>query len=179
VTPKPELALLDSAKYLYLQELTEPRDNSLRVVVQEAVENPAGGIHAHPELPEVKELFTEVSRIESTANCRAFELTWKSYVAYLVTEELVGSCGNYDDESFSGRLFRTYKKSHFLDHLRRDTGGHTAEINHYKVICLNHLIDIAAYEEPQIKQIDLSHSVEPNPAIANFTRARIRRSGSI
>jgi hypothetical protein len=29
--------LLDSAKYLYLRELTEPRDNSLRVVVQEAV----------------------------------------------------------------------------------------------------------------------------------------------
>jgi hypothetical protein len=153
VTPKPELALLDSAKYLYLQELTEPRDNSLRAVVQEAVENPTGRIHAH-ELSELKELFTEVSPIESTANCRTFELTWTSYVAYLVTEELVGSCGNYDDESFSGRLFRTYKKSHFLDHLRPDTGRHTGEINHYKVICLNHLIDVAAYEEPQIKLID-------------------------
>lgn len=161
MTPKPELALLNSAKYLYLQELTEPRDNSLRVVVQEAVENPAGGIHAHPELPEVKELFTEVSRIESTANCRAFELTWKSYVAYLVTEELVGSSGNYDDESFSGRLFRIYTKSHFLDHLQRGTGGHTRAIHHFKTVCLNHLIDVAAQEFPEVKLIS-SESARPH-----------------
>jgi len=28
-----ELALLDSAEYLYLRELSEPRDNSLQLVV--------------------------------------------------------------------------------------------------------------------------------------------------
>jgi hypothetical protein len=32
---KLELDSLDSAKYLYLRELSEPRDNSLRMVVQE------------------------------------------------------------------------------------------------------------------------------------------------
>jgi len=37
-----ELDSLDSAKYLYLRELSEPRDNSLRLVIQEAVVNPAG-----------------------------------------------------------------------------------------------------------------------------------------
>ena len=37
---------LDSAVYLYLRELSEPRDNSLRLVAQEAVVNPAGSVPA-------------------------------------------------------------------------------------------------------------------------------------
>ena len=59
-----------------------------------------------------------------------------------VTEECVGSCGSHDDEIFRGKLFRVYTKSHFLEHLARDTGGHTETILHYKLTCLNHLIDV-------------------------------------
>src|SRR5215470_18924309 len=116
-----ELSSLDSTKYLYLRELTEPRDNSLRLVVQEAVVNPRGLVRSHPERPESAELFTALSPIESTGACRTFELTWKFYVAYLVTEECVGSCGQYDDEAFTGNPLRVYTKSHFLEHLVRDT----------------------------------------------------------
>jgi hypothetical protein len=148
--------LLDSGKYLYLRELSEPRDNSLRLVVQEAVANPAGVLRLHPELPELAELSRGASPIESTEACRIFELTWKRYVAYLVTEECVGSCGQYGDEVFTGNLIRIYTKSHFLEHLTRDTGGHIEEIVHYKLTCLNHLIDIAAYGPPEVKQISPS-----------------------
>jgi hypothetical protein len=74
-------------------------------------------------------------------------------VAYLVTEECVGSCGNYADEIFTGKLFRVYTKSHFLNHLARDTGGHTDALLHYKLICLNHLIDVAAYVPPEVRVI--------------------------
>jgi hypothetical protein len=149
----------DSAKYLYLRELTEPRDNSLRLVVQEAVVNPAGVVDSHPELPELAEILREAAPIESTETCRSFELTWKRYVAYLVTEGCVGSCGQYGDEVFTGSLFRTYTNSHFLEHLARDTGGHIEEIFHYKLTCLNHLIDVAAYGAPEIKQIGPISSV--------------------
>jgi len=148
----PELSSLDSTKYLYLRELTEPRDNSLRLVVQEAVVVHGGYVRPQ-ELPELERLSSLAAPIESTDSCRSFELTWKRYVAYLVTEECVGSCGQYDDESFSGRLFRVYTKSHFLEHLARDTGGHTEEVLHYKLTCLNHLIDVAAYSPPQVRQI--------------------------
>jgi hypothetical protein len=147
------LGFLDSATYLYLRGLTEPRDNSLRLVVQEAVVNPGGLILPHPELPELEELLKGASPIETTDSCRTFELTWKRYVAYLVTEECVGSCGQYGDEVFTGKLFRVYKKSHFLEHLSRDTGGHTEEVLHYKLTCLNHLIDVAAYGPPEVKQV--------------------------
>jgi hypothetical protein len=145
---------LNSVKYLYLRELTEPRDNSLNLVVQEAIANPAGaGQPFSGELPELVELTRSASPIESTDACRTFQLTWKRYVAYLVTEECVGSCGKYGDEIFTGELFRVYTKSHFLEHLAKDTGGHTEEVFHYKLTCLNHLIDVAAYGPPEVKQI--------------------------
>jgi hypothetical protein len=119
-----ELDSLNSAKYLYLRELSEPRDNSLRLVVQEAVVNPAGSIgSSYPELPELEEILGRSSPIESTDACRTFELTWKRYMAYLVTEEGVGSSGQDADEIYAGKLFRIYSKSHFLEHLSRDTGG--------------------------------------------------------
>ena len=149
-----ELESLNSANYLYLRELSEPRDNSLRLVVQEAVVNPTTiGRSSSSKSPKLKEIMTDYSPIESTASCRTFELTWKKYVAYLVTEECVGSCGQYDDEMFTGKVFRVYTKSHFLEHLARDTGGHTQDILHYKVTCLNHLIDVAAYVPPEVRQV--------------------------
>src|SRR5215467_13085152 len=103
---RPKLDFFDTTKYLFLRELTEPRDNSLRLVVQEAVVNPIGIVRPHPELPELNEILRGASPIESTEDCRTFELTWKSYVAYLVTEECVGSCGRDEDEVYSGKLFR-------------------------------------------------------------------------
>jgi hypothetical protein len=149
-----ELDSLNSAKYLYLRKLSEPRDNSLHLVVQEAVVNPAGSVRPHPELPELEGILRSASPIESTEICRSFELTWKHYVAYLVTEECVGSCGRYDDERFTGKLFRVYTKSHFLEHIARDTGGHTEPILHYKLTCLNHLVDVAAYAPPEVSEIE-------------------------
>ena len=144
---------LNSAEYLYFRELSEPRDNALRLVVQEAIVNAAGSVRSHPEFPEVRKIVTDVLPIESTDECRNFELIWRRYVAYLVTEECAGSCGSYDDEVFSGKLFRVYTKSHFLEHLARDTGAHSEPVLHYKLTCLNHLIDVAAYAPPEVTQL--------------------------
>jgi hypothetical protein len=102
-----ELDSLDSVKYLYLQELSEPRDNALRIVVQEAALDRANSVGSiHPKLPELNEILKGASPIESTPAYRTFELTWKHYVAYLVAEECLGSCGHYDDEIYSGNVFR-------------------------------------------------------------------------
>lgn len=150
---------LNSVKYLYLRGLSEPRDNSLRLVVEEAVLNHAGVVRQGHELPELAHILRDASPIESIDGCRSFELFWNRYVAYLVTEELVGSCGKYDDEVYSGALFRIYEKSHFLEHLAHDTGGHTAPVQHYKIICLNHVIDVAAYARPQVRLL-----AEPAPS---------------
>ncbi len=143
-----EYEYLNAARYLYLRELKEPKDNSLRIVVGEAAVRRSAQAR-----PEAAGTFTEMSRIETTKDYSSFELFWNHYVAYLVTEELVGSNGTCDDEVFTGGVFRIYTKSHFLEHLARDTGGHFEPILHYKMICLSHLIDVASCTPPEIRQI--------------------------
>ena len=150
---------LNSVKYLYLREISEPDKkafNTLRIVVEEAVVNHGGTIPATVSgQPELREMLKGAHPIQSVEGCKLFQLDWRHYVAYLVTEELIGSnaAGGYDDESYEGRLFRLYRKSHFLDHIARNTGGHIEEVRHYKLICLDHLIDIASYRAPEITLI--------------------------
>jgi len=109
-------------------------------------------LEAHPEL---EAILKDASPIESVEGSRVFEIYWKRYAAYLVTEELVGSNSviGYDDESYTGTTLRVYVKSHFLDHLARDTGGHTDPLQHYKLVCLNHLIDVASYAAPEVRAV--------------------------
>src|SRR6202035_5421592 len=143
---------LNSVTSLSLRELSEPKDNSLRIIVDEAVANRAGAGLVQADTP-LTEILKDSFPIESIEGCKRFELFWRTYVAYLVTEECVGSCGESAGETYSGKLFRLYTKSHFLDHLARDTGAHTEPVQHYKLTCLNHLIDVASYGPPEIRQI--------------------------
>jgi hypothetical protein len=155
MTEDTTLEELNSAKYLYLRQLSEPRENSLRLVVQEAVENRSSTTRpSFPESPELTEILRDAWPIESTQGCKTFELYWEYYAAYLVTEEMVGSIapGGYGDEVFTGKHFRIYTNSHFLDHLARDAGP-LHPIQHYKLMCENHLIDVAAYAPPVVRVI--------------------------
>jgi len=141
---------LNRSEYLFLRHISEPCDNSLRVVVEAAIVDRAEVLATNAHPAPLAELRKDAWPIRSKENCSAFELNWNRYVAYLVTEESVGSGGRDEEESYTGRLFRLYTQSHFLDHLSRDTGGHTKRILHYKVICQNHLIDVASYDPPEI-----------------------------
>ena len=121
------VAQLNSVKYVDLREISEPNKrafNSLRIVVEEAVVNEARAVVS--DRPELAGLLAGAHPIESVHGCKTFQLSWRHYLAYLVTEELVGSnaLNGYDDEVFTGNILRVYTKSHFLDHVMRDTGGH-------------------------------------------------------
>jgi hypothetical protein len=145
----PEFYSINSVECLFLREIAEPRDNSLRITVDEAIGNRS---KASPmNIPGLEYLGKDSWPIESTENCVRFELSWKYVMAYLVTEECTGSCGEYDDEIYTGKLLRVYSKSHFLEHIARDTGAHTEPIMHHKLVCLNHLIDVASYATPEIR----------------------------
>lgn len=160
------ISILNNVRYLYLRDLSEPIDNSLLITVDEAiVDRSAAAVRdAAGVLPEIAR---DAAPIRTTETCMTFELHWRRCAAYLVTEELVGSGGSYDDEIFTGRVLRTYTKSHFLDHLARDTGGHIEPILHYKLVCLNHLIDVASYAAPEVRLLrrgsgQLSSRMKPN-----------------
>lgn len=144
---------MNAAKHLFLRSLTESGINQLHLVIEEAVVNEAKrGNMAPSTLPDSLAFLRESSApIESIEGCLAFRLHWKRYAAYLVTEECVGSCGDYADEVFEGDRLRKYSKSHFLDHLARDTGAHSRPLIHFKIICENHLVDVAAEDLPEIE----------------------------
>lgn len=148
------ISILDRADYLLLRHVSEPAENSLRLVVEEATANRSRMGEASAYGDQFSEILKDASPIEATVGCRTFELVWDRYVAYLVTEELVGSGGDHGDEVYIGKSFRVYSKSHFLDYLARDTGGHFEPILHYKLICQNHLIDVASYCLPKVRVLD-------------------------
>jgi hypothetical protein len=145
---------LNSVRYVDLREISEPDKrvfNAVRIVVEEAIVNEA--VMAVSDRPELASILAGAHPIESVEGCKTFSLSWKHCLAYLVTEELVGSNAKngYADEVYTGRILRVYTKSHFLDHVMRDTGGHIQEVLHYKLICLNHLIDVVSYDPPEVK----------------------------
>jgi len=148
---------LNSVRFVDLREISEPNRrvlNSVRIVVQEAIVNESA--LAVSDLPELANVLAGAHPIESVEGCKTFSLSWKHYLAYLVTEELVGSnaMNGYADEAYTGKILRVYTKSHFLDHVMRDTGGHIQEILHYKLICLNHLIDVVSYHPPEVEVLE-------------------------
>ena len=144
---------INDAEYLFLRSIREPADNELELLVEEAGvnERKRGQILPANERPEVAALLKDTVPIESIPGCFTYRFYWRHYAAYLITEEFVGSCGNDDDEVYEGRLFRLYAKSHFLEHLSRDTGAHSNPLLRYKITCLNHLIDVAAEWPPEIE----------------------------
>lgn len=151
LTQEDVISLLNRAEYLFLRHISEPEENSLRIVIEGAIADPIEAVSTPDPPSPFAEIRQGASPIKSVEGCRTFELQWSRYVAYLVTEEGVGSGGSDDDEVYTGNLFRVYTKSHFLDHLSRDTGGHIEPILHYKVICQNHLIDVASYSPPDVR----------------------------
>jgi hypothetical protein len=156
------VSLLNEAKYLLLRDISEPEENSLRLVVEEAIADHTQTISTPDPTGPFAELRKGSWPIKAVEGCRRFELQWSRYVAYLVTEEIVGSGGSYEDEVYTGNLLRQYTKSHFLDYLSRDTGGHFEPILHYKLVCQNHLIDVAAYSPPEVRLLE-SSGTRPKP----------------
>lgn len=123
---------INRASFLDLISIHIRGISQLELTVREAIvnEHKRGQPFAGSDRPELAEITRDAAPIESVEGCLSYRLYWKRFVAYLVTEECVGSCGNYDDEFYEGRVFRLYSKSHLLDHLSRDTGAHFNPLIH-------------------------------------------------
>ena len=73
-------ARLDSCQYLLLRTISEPTDNELRSVVEEA--RPEESESVEPEGP-----VSGARQVTHHAGCRIFELVWSTYIAYGVRNE--------------------------------------------------------------------------------------------
>jgi hypothetical protein len=135
---------INSHKWLYLERLHEETDLQLCVMVDEAKV-----LGAEPEsLPNA----SAYGQIVSDETCHKYRITFKNYIAYCVTNETCAGAGN--EEQFTGTLFRTYAKSHFLDYIAASSNGVPATLGgytHYEVVTLNQIIDVATRREPDIE----------------------------
>ncbi len=140
---------INTCEYIFLDLLTEPNENSLRVVIEEArASGPVttldfGGDHK----------IQGVRAIETTYVCASFEIVWPTYIAYAVRNESYVSMD--ETEKWNGRLFCIYTKSHFLDFVHKSTFAREdflGPMRHWGIKCLNHIIDVISVEEPKIFQ---------------------------
>jgi hypothetical protein len=137
---------IDRHTYLYLTDIGEPKDNVLRLVIEEA--------RASGELEDIKiadVTLPDVRSIVSDESCHAYEILFGSYVAYAVRNESYGVPD--ESEEFTGRRFCVYSKSRFLDYVRLATfasDDYPGKLNHYGINCLNHIVDVVSIEEPRI-----------------------------
>lgn len=152
------LNAMDACKWIYLREMSEPKDNTLRVVVEEAkADGPTEDVEIAPGI-----ILSGSQAIESDSACRLFELSWSSYVSYSVRNE--SFCSIDDQEVHEGRLLCRYTKSHFLDYIAKATfasAEYPGPLVHWGVNCLNHIVDIISTVDPTIREIRPS-VLDPN-----------------
>jgi hypothetical protein len=141
--------IIDSCYTIFVREISEPEENVLRLVLQEAeasletVSQKIGGTvieNLHP--------------VEPTERSRTFDLRWKQYVAYGVRNESFASQPDTSEVAMSGRLLRVYSKSHFLDYVSRATFATKDYPGPYTHICIfseNHVIDVISTQVPEIR----------------------------
>ena len=144
--------LLDSHTYLYVTSVAEPEDNVLLVRVEEGrvLQGEAGadGLIGAP--------------IVADEQSTAYELLFPAYVAYAVRNESYTVCD--PEEEFTGRVFAIYTRSKFLDFVRAGTfadDAYPGPYTHYAIHALNHILDVAALEPPELTVVRAGHSPRP------------------
>lgn len=149
-----QIAAIRSCDWLYLNEIGEPNDNELRIVLGEAVSGQAYSQAkiAEEQLPELRQILENARPIIHGKGCRIFELIWPSYIAYSVRNE---SFTTVDEEEVGdGRLFVEYAASKYLDFVNAATfadASYPGPFKHWGLNCLNHIIDVVSIDAPIIQ----------------------------
>ncbi len=145
--------------WIFLTDLREPEDNSLRLMVAEAKTLQAV---EHPLFPG-----SSTRPIVVTADSRRFEFEWRDYVAYLVRNESFA----LPEKGQPTGIFLERESSAYLRFLEETTFATSViekPMRHWVVNCLNHCIDIASFSEPTIREISVDANESDTPLNANY-----------
>jgi hypothetical protein len=140
---------LDSCKYLYLDGISEPETNSLRLVLIEGIvsDRTETLVIGDADIPDVRP-------VEVTEASRHFEVIWDSYISFSVRDE--SYCAWDKEEKWAGNAFRVYSKSKFLDFVASGTcasADYPGPFVHYEIICSDHVIDVASEHPPTVRRL--------------------------
>lgn len=135
---------IESAHSLFLLELSEPQENSLRVVVGES----SVGEPQDLKVDGADFVLHDVSPIKHVPGNRRFTIVWDSYITYAITNE---SWAVYDKSGpREGRLFVRFTESSLLRWLKEKTWEDEKRRYHWQINCENHMLDVVSTVEPVI-----------------------------
>jgi hypothetical protein len=144
--------LINECTYLYAKEIREIEELTLGLTIVEA--KAQAPVLATEETGPLAFLKIGGRPIEEDETCRLFQLLFdrNHMISYTVLNE---SYGKYPQppEEFTGKLFRTFSRSHLLEFTERTTyanGGHPGVLMHFEIACLNHVIDVICTAPPKI-----------------------------
>ena len=144
---------INSHKYIYLGEISEPEDNSLRLAIEEA------GVSEEEETIEIAgKKLSGLRAIEVTDQSCIYEVIFETYIAYSVRNESYALPDDY--EIFEGKLISIYTKSRYLDYISKATfasADHPGPYKHYGFNCLNHIVDVVSTDPPAIVLVSGRH----------------------
>ena len=143
--------LLVREEWLHLTSIADAGDNRLRAEIC---------IGGHQPLPRqiIGKHVDEIAKmpIEYTS-APYYELVWECYFTFMVRDE--GAAGTWKEEEFSGYGARLFKKSWLLASVPELSNGlHDlpsirSPVKHFGLYCLNHIVDVLAYEEPIVRDL--------------------------
>jgi hypothetical protein len=140
---------LDQCKWLFLREISEPEDNSLRLLVEEAR---TGDIAEDITISGVT--LQGLRKVEHDDSCRVFEVTWETYICYSVVNESYASVAKTG--TYTGQSVRQYSESPFLEYIRSATfasADYPGPFQHVSVLCGNHIVEVASTVAPCVRLV--------------------------
>ncbi|WP_078409005.1 hypothetical protein [Priestia abyssalis] len=142
--------LMKREGYILLDSLTEPKTNSLRIFISRCK------VSQESEDIEIgDQIFRDAHPIEVNEELPIIQIDFESYVSYSVMNESFTVLDDY--EIFEGNSFRIFKKSRYLDFIKKGTIATDVfpeePFIHYEIACLDHIIDVISFGEPIIKEI--------------------------
>lgn len=137
---------INKSKYLYLESITEPEDNTLRLVLAEATSN--GPEH---DIEIAGKTISGLRDIEATKGCAIYEILFAEYICYNVANESYAD--NAPQDKYMGKLARLYESSAYLEFMGVSTfatSDYPGPFSHYGFCCLNHCVDVISTTKPEI-----------------------------
>lgn len=144
---------INDAKYLYVTRIYESDEDDLEFEIT----IPGSGQKDNLVIKEVE--LGEVTPIIYNQYSPRYKVVFKSYIPYSVVNESYANIN--PDDIYTGKLFRIYQKSAFLDYTGIETfatHGYPGPFRHYQIVALDHIVNVASVDEPVIEKL-----IDANP----------------
>ena len=142
----------------FLMELKDGPDNELQIVVAAEEIGKSGHIPDWVDGDELKNLVAPLRQLIPGED-NMWMITFEGYIMYTVRNESYSQYG--PEETFEGRVLRTFDKSILLDYVTKatfaqqldDVEWFPGKWKHYAILTQNHTVDVIAVDNPKIRRV--------------------------